>query len=278
MDKNWVAPRYFETVGTPLLAGRDFTFEDRIDSPRVVIVNQTLAREAFGAANPLGRRVAFEGGREGPYEIIGVVGDAKFVEIRETTPPGVYFAAFQTARPASQFVIRTSISPVRMAAAVEREARALLKPVPVAKITTLAEFIDASIVQERLTAILSSLFGALGSILAAIGLYGLLAYTVARRTKEIGIRMAIGANRMDLIRMVLRDAGLMLTAGLAIGIPASIAAQRLASSLMPDLSTGDTRALAAFGAASMLAVALLAALLPARRAARVEPMEALRHE
>jgi ABC-type antimicrobial peptide transport system permease subunit len=242
----------------------------------VVIINQALARAALGAANPLGRRLTFPGDRES-HEIIGVVGDAKYLEIREATPATVYLATFQKPAPDSQFVIRTSIPPTQITAAVRREVHNLSKPVMTGKITTLAESIDASIVQERLIAMLSSIFGALGSILAAIGLYGLLAYMVVRRTREIGIRMAIGARRAEVVRMVLREGLLLVIGGLALGIPASIAAERIAASAIPDLSAGNAGAIA-FAALGMLAVAAIAACVPAYRASRVDPMRALRHE
>jgi putative ABC transport system permease protein len=269
--KNWVAPRYFETMGTPLIAGRDFDFRDQPASTPVVIVNQALARAAFGDANPIGRHI------DEKYEIVGIVGDARYMEIRETAPPTAYFATFQQTRPASQFVIRTAASPARMAGPAQREVRSLLRNVLIGKVTTLAEHVDASIVQERMVAMLSSIFGGLGSLLAAIGVYGLLAFTVARRTNEIGIRVAIGAQRMDVIRMVLKEALLMVAAGLALGIPSAMFAERLAARAIAGMSSGDA-ATVAFGAMTMIVVALLAAYAPARRAARVDAMVALRYE
>jgi putative ABC transport system permease protein len=275
--KNWVAPRYFETVGMPLLAGRDFNLQDQTGSPRVAILNQTMARESFGVGNPLGQHVTFLGGDSGPYEIIGVVGDAKYLEIREATTATAYLSTFQKPRPDSQFLIATMVPPEQIVGAVRREVRELPKTVLVGKVTTLSAHVDASIVQERLIAMLSSLFGAVGSLLAAIGLYGLLVYTVARRTNEIGIRMALGANRFDVIRMVVREAILTVAAGLAIGIPISLAAGKAAAGAIPDLPPEDVRTVV-FGVAAMIIIAIVAAYVPARRAARVDPMEALRYE
>jgi putative ABC transport system permease protein len=272
---NWVAPRYFETLGQPLLLGRDFTFEDA-GRPRVAIVNETLAHHYFAAGSPLGKHVLFDRDTE-PYEIVGVAADAKYRDTNEPAASTVYLNAFQQRRQYGRFSLRTSVPPAGAAAAARRVIAELLPNDPVVTVTTLADQVDASIVPERMVVNVSTLFAALGALLAAIGIYGLLAYTVARRVNEIGIRMALGATARNVTALVLRDALSMVFAGLALGIPLSLAAHRLAAGLVAGINVDLAPVLAA-GAGVMIAVALVAAWLPARRAARVDPMEALRTE
>jgi predicted permease len=273
--ENWVAPKYFETLGTPLLAGRDFDFRDQGRS-RVAIINQTMAHYYFADRSPIGESVSFDGDDQ-RYEIVGVVGDSKLYEIREPTYRTIYFNMFQEPSPGSRFVLRTNIDPDAVAPQVIRTVHSALKTVAIKNVRTMADQVDETIVPERLIALLSGWFGALGALLAAIGLYGLLAYTVARRINEIGIRMALGATSSKVTRMILREALSMVCAGLVIGIPLAFWGKRFAATLIADLPAASVAPIV-FGSVGMIALALLAAYVPARRAARVDPMVALRYE
>ncbi len=272
---SWVAPKYFETLGTPLAAGRDFNAGD-LDGRRVAIVNRAMARYYFGDDNPIGRYFTFDG-ESRPYEIVGLAGDAKYYEIREAAPRTIYLDAFQSAQPPATLAVRTGMDPQAAAPAVRRSVRALLKTVPVARVTTLGDQVDATIVPERLIAMLSGAFGGLGLLLAAIGIYGVLAYTLSRRIREIGIRVALGATAGAVSRMVMKEALRMSCAGLGLGVLIAYWGRRFAASLIQNLPV-ESAFPVVFGAVTMMAMTLVAAYVPARRAARVDPMEALRHE
>jgi ABC-type antimicrobial peptide transport system permease subunit len=271
---NPVAPHYFTTYGTRLITGRDFAFEDA-DRPLVAIVNQAMARYYFGTSDPVGRRFTFDD-QTRSYEIVGVVADAKYLDLYETPPRTVYLNALQGGSGGtSQFALRTDVTPASVVADVRRAVTQVVPNVSVGKVTTLTEQVDASIVVERLIALLSTAFGAVGALLAAIGLYGLLAYNVSRRTTEIGVRMALGATKGQITSMVLTSAFGLVVAGLAIGAPLAIVSPRFLARLVQSLSVEPPVPLVV-AALVMIAVGLAAAYLPARRASRVQPIEALR--
>jgi putative ABC transport system permease protein len=272
---NWIGPQYFTTFGTPFLAGRDFAFPDE-GRAYVAIVNRALARSYFGDSSPIGKHFTFDG-QSRSYEIVGVVGDAKYLNLHDAAPRTIYLNGFQDSRGlAQQFALRTDVAPLRVAGDVRRTVGDMLKGVRVAKVTTLTDQMDASIVPERLVALLAGFFGALGALLAAIGLYGLLTYTVVRRTNEIGVRMALGATPREVTTMVLRSAIGLVLAGLVAGAPVALWTGRIAASLVEHLTLDAVFPLA-FAATAMIGVALVAAYVPARRAARVDPIDALRH-
>jgi predicted permease len=271
---NGVGPRFFETYRTPLIAGREFAFSDE-SGPRVAIVNDAMARHYFPDGQPLGKQLRFDKDPQ-PYEIIGVVGDAKYSDVRERAPRTVYVHHFQSGMGAD-FSLRTRIAPHTVAADVRRVVEEVLPGAQVRKVTTLSEQVDAAIVPERLIAGLSGFFGAAAALLATIGLYGLLAFTVARRTSEFGVRVALGATHRDIISLVLRYAVILIGVGVIVGTPLALTSTRLAASMVVNLSAGSSMPVAAAGLA-LIAIALLAAYAPARRATHVDPLVALRRE
>jgi len=280
---SFVSPGYFETLGIPLLAGRDFSLWD-VGRPRVAIVSAAVARHFFPGVNPIGRHITIvydpepsPFGDDQPYEVIGLAGDVKPWEVHDPPYPTIYFNMFQENHLFDQFELRTSTDPAAMAGTVRRVMGDFLKTVSVTRVKTLAEQVDSDIVPERLVAALSEFFGALGAALAGIGLYGLLAYSVVRRTNEIGVRMALGATTGDISRLVLGDAAGMLCAGFVVGACLVFWARPLAASLVVDLKPVSAGPLALAGIA-IAAVALLASFVPVRRATRVDPIMALRCE
>ncbi|HEV2665541.1 MAG TPA: ADOP family duplicated permease, partial [Blastocatellia bacterium] len=272
---NWVAPRYFETLGVPLIAGRDFDSHDTPDSPGMVILNRAMARVFFGDANPIGQRIRVED--NDIREVVGVVGDSHYLEIREKIAPTLYLNTFQAPETGGEFAIRTTGNPDALILAVRREIENQARGVAIDNVRTLANQVDAWIVQERLVALLSSCFGGLALFIAAVGLYGVLSYTVARRTQEIGVRMALGARPRDVMAMILKEITWLVCLGLAFGVPLALILGRFIVDLLYGLRPTDPLTIVA-GISVLLIVSLLAGYIPARRASRVDPMVSLRCE
>jgi predicted permease len=276
---NEVGPDYFSTLQIPAISGRDFTDTDQARAPKVAIINETMAHHYFGDSSPIGRHLSVpDWNSDSSWRtIVGVRKDAKYRNLHESPAPMLYLPLFQSVEGAVTFEVRTAIDPDRVVRAILQAVKATESRLPVSDVKTLTEQIDQSLIQERLVASLSGLFGLLALILAAVGLYGLMTYAVNRRTGEIGIRMALGATRGQISGMVLRETVQLVLIGFGIGIPAAVAAARLIRSELYGLKSDDpiTLIIATF---TMACIAILATWLPAKRASRVEPMVALRTE
>jgi len=278
VDLNSVGPGYFETMGTRLLEGREFTARDTEGSPRVAIINQSMARYFFADGNAIGRKFGWgpDKNRE-DFEIIGVAQDSKYETLREEVPHAAYVNCFQGPLWPMGFQLRTRVKPVAIVPEVRGQVASFGEAIKVDGFGTLDEHVERSLGQERLMVALSSLFGGLALLLTAIGLYGVMAYAVARRTGEIGIRMALGAKRSKVLWMIQRETLILVLIGAAVGLPAAVAISGFISSMLFGLTPTDPLTLIA-ATSLMLGVAALAGYLPARRASRLDPMRALRYE
>jgi putative ABC transport system permease protein len=289
---NVVAPDYFRTLGMPLLRGRDFTSRDSAEAPRVVIVNDTLARRFWPDTEPVGKRLylprfvapppsikssnlTIEG--EDALEVIGVAKTGKYVALSEEPRPMMYWPLAQSYGPGVALHVRAAGDPRALTPALRDAIRSLDPFLPVFHVRTLEEQRSGSLFLQRMAASMLGAFGGLGLLLAALGIYGVMAYSVSRRTREIGIRMALGARVADVLRLVLREGSRLVILGLVLGLGAAFAATRVLQTFLFGISANDP--LTYLGVSLLLlGVALLACWLPARRAAKVDPIEALRCE
>jgi predicted permease len=276
---NQIGPGYFQTLGIPLVAGREFTRADNAGSPKVAIVNEAfvkkfnLGREAIGKRIGTGRRT-----KQPNMEIVGVVRNAKYSEVKQKIPPQFFTPYRQdTTVGAISFYVRTSRSPQQLMRTIPSVIKSLDPNLPVEEVKSVPQQIQENVSLDRMISTLSAAFAALATLLAAVGLYGVLAYTVAQRTREIGVRMALGADQSRVRGMVLKQVGLMTVIGGVIGVAAALGLGRAAGSLLFELKGHDPLVFA-IAATTLTLVAFGAGYLPARRASRVEPMQALRYE
>jgi predicted permease len=276
--RNVVGPGFATTMGMTMLDGRELGPQDSGTSSPVAVVNESLARHHFGEESPIGKKISILlGQREDIREIVGVVKDARDRGVRQ--PPGgvIYVPYSQVTARQMTFAIRTAVEPASLIGQVRQQARELDPTVPVTRMKTMQAQIEESLGRERLVAALASCFGGLAVLLACVGLYGVLSYTVAQKTKEFGVRMALGARHGDIAWLVLRQMLVVLGAGLPLGIGAALASGRLVAPMLYGLKPADPATLA--GVTLLLSlIAVIAGYLPARRATRVDPLEALRHE
>ncbi|HMF99004.1 MAG TPA: ABC transporter permease, partial [Vicinamibacterales bacterium] len=292
---NSVSPGYFKTMGIPLLRGREFDARDEGATPRPAdpnqsdgrgngyrhaIVNQSFAKRFFGDKDPIGRHIGFglNPGTPTPLEIVGVVRDAKYTGVRDDIPQQVFFPLLEERTPSAIVMyVRTTGDPSATFTAAQRTLHQIDANVPIYNLRTLERQIDRSLLVERFIATLSTAFGVLATLLAVIGLYGVMAYTVARRTREIGVRMALGALQGDVIWLVMREVLTLVGLGLAIGLAGAWGLKRVVGSVLYGVTASDPLTIA--GAAAILAaVSVIAGYVPAWRATRVNPVLALRYE
>jgi predicted permease len=287
---NAVSPGYFKTLSILLVAGRDFDDRDarfeptdpkaQLPSYKVAIVNESYAKHYFGDRSPLGRHIGFgiNPGTKTPIEIVGVVKDSKYTGVRDEIPLQVFFAFMENdSAGGTVMYVRTTNQPDAAFGAIRQVVRQLDTNIPIYNLRTMDHQMDQSLLNDRLIATLSTAFGVLATLLAVIGLYGVMAYTVARRTREIGVRMALGAVPGDVIWLVMRDVLVLVGSGLVLGLIAASALSRFVSSQLYGVSGSDP--LTMVGACVVLAlVAAIAGYIPARRATRVNPVLALRYE
>ncbi|HZF39625.1 MAG TPA: ABC transporter permease, partial [Blastocatellia bacterium] len=274
-----VSVDYFKTMGIRLLRGKLFTERDTKEAPHVAVINETMAKKIFPDEDPIGKRITFAGGDSNSdwQEIVGIVSDVKQYGLDQATPMQTYEPYKQQTSPSMTLVARTSGDPANLTAAIRNAVLQLDKEQPIANIRTLDQILSASIAQQRFSTMLLGVFAAVAMLLAAVGIYGVLSYAVTQRTHEIGIRVALGAARRDVLRLVIGQGMLLTLLGVAAGLAVAFALTRLMSTLLFGVSATDPMT---FGLIALLivAVALLACWIPARRATKVDPMVALRQE
>jgi len=279
VQSNSVGVNFFSTMGIPILQGRGFDPHDTPSSPKVAVINRALARQVFANENPIGK--TFEADAEdvaGPIQIVGIAADTRYADLRSETPPTFYLPYQQKILVGRMVVeIRTAAAPGSLSSEVRNVVTSLDRDLPLINLRSMTEQIKATLSAERMFAQLTSGFGVLALALACIGIYGIMSYTVARRTSEIGIRMAMGAQAGRVLGMVLREVSWMAFAGIAAGVSGAVWLARLLSAMLYGLKPSDPLTLTC-AVALLIILALAAGFGPARRASRIDPIRALRHD
>jgi predicted permease len=274
-----VSPNYFRVMGIPLLSGRLFNQQDIADAPRVTLISKALAQRYFPNQDPIGKQLnfGFPPNAGVSREIIGIVGDVRDKSLGDAPAPMMYVPFAQAPFWGANLVVKSTLSTSAVATSIRQQVQKIDKDLPVTDVEKLPDLLDASVSQQRFRTFLLGLFAAMALILAATGIFGVISYSVSRRTNEIGIRVALGASRSTILRMILRETLILAAVGLAVGLPCALAASHLVAHMLFGVSANDPLTLAAV-ALTLAAVAALAGFVPARRAMQVDPMVALRHE
>jgi len=274
VDVEAVSPQWFQTLRVPLRSGRDFTAADNAQAPKVVVVNETFVRQFWPNDNPIGKHMIV-GRWPDPAEVVGIAADIKNKGLEPDPQPQIYLPFPQLPWGNMNLLIRTAVAPRSVVSAVRAQIHAVDADQPVMKIQTVNDLMDSSRSEPRFTMLLLTVFSATALVLAVIGIYGVLSYSVAQRRQEFGIRLALGAEREDILRLVVRHGLMLAIAGIVLGLTAALFLTRLMATMLYKVGSRD---LATFLLTPLLfvAIALLASYLPARRATKVNPIEALR--
>jgi predicted permease len=269
---------FFSTLGIKIIVGRGFTAQDAATSPKVAVINEALAKKRFPNVNPIGRTFRADRDTSDRIQIVGICADTYYYTLRES-PPAQFFLPYVQQKQVNRltYQVRTTLSTAALAPVLRSTVQSIDRDLPVTDLRTQREQINATLQIERALAALTSGFGLLALALACVGIYGIMAYSVAQRTNEIGIRLALGAQPEQVRRMILRESTCLTLTGIVAGVGGALACMRLVRSMLYGVTPNDPVTILA-GMAVLIAVALAATWIPARRAARVQPMEALRHE
>jgi putative ABC transport system permease protein len=278
-NMRFVSDTYFQTLGVPLLAGRMFDQRDTPDKPNVVLIGKTVADKLFAGRDPVGKKIRYNSIELPPIEIVGVVGDVKITGLDEAVKPVLYYPFRQNPAPFANIVVRTDGDPVALTAAVRNEIRSLEPDVAILNVNTMDQMIaqTPASFMRRFPALLISIFAIVALLLASLGIYGVVSYSVSQQTHYIGVRMALGASPADILRMVLKQGLVLALLGVVIGVVAALGLMRLLRTLLFEVSTNDVTTFVVV-AGGLFVIALLACYLPARRATKVDPLVALRYE